>query len=407
MAYGTDPVWAQFPWGFGFIVGVYQWQWPLAIVSLLLCLGLIGLVVLGKHRAWWLVALGPILALFIQRFHTDPYRHMIVLDHPDLVAAADGGLKDDEMIVGVLLSGDPVAYPYRALYKAPVVLQTSRDQRVTMVLMWSAMANRARAFSVSRELKSRDLAVVSMPANALLVYNSRLGQFINGLTGQTPSGVRPTGFIELIPTQKMTWAQWRSAYPSTKVLPAPAGGNAPTDAIKPNMPMPEQKLVPAPQTRIVLVSTTRPVAVESSKIDDQPVNAIEGGNHILLLRDPRTHLLRAFDRQVEPDLFPRFSLRDDPQHHICLADSDTGSLWSLDGKALKGPYAATADQAAKTLRALPVEEDLTWGVMKYWMPELQIGKVLDPVTPSRPPTESPSRGTSGGTRRGPRGAGRS
>src|SRR5947209_175601 len=61
LAYGTDPTWAQFSHGIDVILWSRRLQWPLIVVALLLCLALLALVIAAKRRAWWLVALLPIL----------------------------------------------------------------------------------------------------------------------------------------------------------------------------------------------------------------------------------------------------------------------------------------------------------------------------------------------------------
>src|SRR5207302_2253924 len=102
-------------------------------------------------------------------------------------------LADGDYVVALHFGDTDYAYPYSILYRAPVVIQSDHDKR--LVVMWSAFANRASAALVRRDIKARDLEVVSMPANALLLYNSRGGQFINGLTWLTVRRQRPTGFV--------------------------------------------------------------------------------------------------------------------------------------------------------------------------------------------------------------------
>jgi hypothetical protein len=117
---------------------------------------------------------------------------------------------------GVTFGDATYAYPYSALFATPAILQADHEKR--MILMWSAFANRALAMPIGQELRSRDLEVVSTPANALLLYNSRRGEFINGLTGQTPQHERPKGFAAALPlrTAKMPWGDWRSLHPESR-----------------------------------------------------------------------------------------------------------------------------------------------------------------------------------------------
>ena len=86
VAYGASPFWAQYAHGIDAIVWTRRLEWPLVALSLILCLILLGLIVSGKRRAWWLIGLGPILALFVHRFVTDPAGGLAILDR---IAAQD------------------------------------------------------------------------------------------------------------------------------------------------------------------------------------------------------------------------------------------------------------------------------------------------------------------------------
>src|SRR4051812_9423838 len=127
VAYGTHPTFAQFSHGLGLILFSRQYQWPLATLSILLCLFLIGLVVSGKRRAWWLIGLGPVTALFIHRFYTDPLRIYSIADNLEertISSNQASFLNDDDFVVGLNFNGTDYAYPYYAIYRQPVVMQS-------------------------------------------------------------------------------------------------------------------------------------------------------------------------------------------------------------------------------------------------------------------------------------------
>jgi len=190
MAFGTNPDLAQYSHGLSVILLTRRLQWPLVAFSLLCCLVLIFLVISNKRRAWWLIALGPITALFAYRFSISPDNFFSVAENPAMLSAdTTTFVRDDDWVVGVEFEEQAYAFPYQSLYSTPVVIQSDREKR--MMLLWSPFANVARAFAMDRQTKARELDIVSMPANALLVYNARIGQFINGLTGLTPKGDRP------------------------------------------------------------------------------------------------------------------------------------------------------------------------------------------------------------------------
>jgi hypothetical protein len=388
LAYGTDPYWAQFRHGLGLIVFTHRLQWVLATVSLLLCLAVVGLIVGGRRRVWWLIALGPVLALFVHRFVSNPMREYAIIENPPCVKAdAAGAPNDSDSVVGVQFGDLYFAYAFEALYHAPVILQSSHEQR--FILLWSAGANRAMAFKIDREIKQGELQIVSTPADALLVYNARLGQFINGLTGETTEHAKPTGFHAAVASQKMTWEQWRKLHPGTLVLPATERG--PSAAILPRQPIPGLATTQPAIARIIFAPTTRPVAIPAESVGNEPANVSAGEIQLLLFRDKETGLLKAFDRRVQEDLFPMFRRKSDPKRPlVVLEDQDSGTEWSADGKGIEGPF------KGEQLKPVAVEDDLCWGVMKHWYPDLQW------VTPTqagpgnfRNPRDARQRGGSG------------
>lgn len=367
MAYGTHADLAQFEHGLTLIMLARRLQWPLVALSLILCIALIALVIAGKRRAWWLIGLLPILALFMNRFTAGPASPFSVYEDPLFVLASQATfIADDDYVVGLRFQDKWYAYPYAALYHYPVVTQAEHDKR--MMLMWSPYANRAVATSIARDLRGRDLDVVSMPAGALLIYNMRIGQFINGLTARTPSGALPLGFQSPIPTTKTTWLEWRSAHPTTQVLAAPGGGMAtgPSAPIPPRQKMPPiQSDVPADKT-IALIATTEPAAVLPEELNANPININAGDTRVFAFRDP-AGVARAFDRHVESDLMPPFrTARGEGRKGAAFIDAYTETAWSVAGVAMDG------ELKGRKLTPVPIEEDLTWGVMKYWYPTLKL-----------------------------------
>jgi hypothetical protein len=378
LAYGTDPFWAQYRRGLGLILFTHRVQWILATVSLLLCLTVVGLIVAGRRRAWWLIALGPILALFVHRFVNSPMRQFAIIETPALVKAdsASAFLKDSDYVVAVQFGDAGYAYPYAALFSAPVIIQPNHEQR--FILLWSALANRALAFKIDHDIKVGELQIVSMPANALLLYNGRGGEFINGVTGLTTTDQTPSGFHSEVPTRKMTFAQWK-AMPHKEwvgggwVMPARDGASEPSGPVRPKYALPRRAsepattTQPAPETMVIFAPTTRPIAVAIEKVTpDQAANVAAGQTQLLMFRDPSTGVLRVFDRQVSDDMFPKFRRKSDPKRPaVVLEDQDAGSEWTADGKAVEGSL------KGEQLRPVAVDEGVYWAVMKYWYPNLQ------------------------------------
>jgi hypothetical protein len=287
-AYGTAAQWAS-RWGPSGEQVIYvsrRLQWPVLTVCVLSCIALLLLVVTGKRRAYWLIGLAPVLALFAHRFSTSPMRDFRVAESPAMVSVEQVSpeqLPDQDWVVGVVISpmvsgsaaaGAPEihAYPYSALWRSPVVVQTALDQR--FVLIWNPFANFARAFQIDRDVNPRELEVVSMPVNALLVYNARYGQFINGVTGRQPDGSVPTGFARELTVQAMSWSRWKTLHPTTKVMLPPPRTD--TLAVAAAVPVRPRYVIPA-RTQSPAAEPAGPDASPGAEADlaaslDSPLN---------------------------------------------------------------------------------------------------------------------------------------
>jgi hypothetical protein len=424
VAYGNNPDLARFgETGVQAIMVCRRMQWPMVTLSVVLCVIVIALVIAGKRRAWWLIGLAPVLALFLHRFGGTTNNYLVLENPPMLSADEVSFLRPDDFVVGVVFDEQAYAYPYAALYSAPVVIQSDRGKR--MMLLWSPFANVARAYVIDRGLTARELDVVSMPANALLVYNTRLGQFINGITGRTQTGSVPSGMRASIVTSKMTWKQWRAANPETKVLPTSGrvAARAPASPVLPAYVVPEpsdrefaaaspttapatasttrptnrsatSRMARSPATvapaglsrlastaRVVVFPTSQPVAISSDRVTAEPLNLVSGHVPVLLFRDRASGGLRAFDRRIDEDLSPRFTRCSDrkrAQLGVALVDLDTNTGWSAAGVAVDGPDKRRRGQK---LKAVEVDEDVYWGVMHFWFPNLRL--IDDSPAPGR------------------------
>ena len=392
VAFGTHPDWMVFRHGLGIIMAAHRLQWPLTFLAMLLCVALLALVVSGKRRAVWVLGLAPVIGLLAYHFRSGPMRGFAVADNPPLVSAGKGAgfLGEDDYVVGLQWGESAYAFPYALLYANPVVLHVERGRR--LLLMWSPFANHATAYQVDRNLRGPELAIVSMPANALLLYNGRLGQFINGLTGQTPAGKRPTGFYQPVPTVKTTWKHWRGAHPQTRVLALPPRYTGlPRRPVLPYFPTPGADPAEAGARVTVVNAGPNGIAVPAEKVTTLPLNLTpDAGAPVVLFRDPQAGFARAFDRRFDPEVAPEFRPASNPPGAggAALLDGVTGSGWTLSGRAVSGD----ARLRGMRLSPVPVDEDLPLEVVRYWYPQvtlLDVGpedyaRAMDPAPPVRP-----------------------
>jgi hypothetical protein len=278
-------------------------------------------------------------------------------DHAPFMAA-------DDWVVGLIDGPDAVAFPYAALYSRPLVVRSGEAE--PMLLMWSPFANCATAFRIDRSIRPNELEVVAMPGNALLAYNSRVGQFINGVTGLTPGGLKPGGFLSSIPTVKTTWSRWLAAHPATIVMaPPPGAGDAPRRAVLPYFPMPRDSIDIPADTTVALIRGSSTTAMLDADVEWQPVNYSDPP--VVVLRNPLTGSVLAFRRNIDQDLVPMFfakTFRKVPR--AMMTDSDSASAWTSDGHAIDGPM------KGKKLEPVEIEDRIYYRVARLWYPGLKL-----------------------------------
>ena len=213
-------------------------------------------------------------------------------------------------------------------------------------------------------MKGRDLEVVSDPADSLLVYDGRTGQFVVALTGQRPGGGKMTGVEGALPVVKETWGQWSAEHPETKVLALAGGGPS-----APVLPRGPAAASPAGKRLVTLIGADSPFAIPTDEIGGAPLNTTAGGTPILLFRDKATGRVRAFDRHIDQDLVPVFTparAGDSKHRNAFMVDSDANCGWSATGVAVDG------DKALKGKRLKPVEvrQNVYFGPASFWYPKL-------------------------------------
>jgi hypothetical protein len=339
-------------------------------LSLVLCGVLLLMVISGKRRVWWLLGLAPILALFVRGFSPVYHPVISVLQSPHFVSVEECGdaVPDSDHVVGLIFDQRAHAIPYRALAQTPLIVLSGQDSRSLMI--WSITANCATVLPMARDCSPRDIEVVSRPADSLLLFDTRLGQFIVGVTGKTVAGAEPSGFGKPMAVEKTTWADWRTRHPQTRVLlPSSTAAEATSHPVLPLLQFKRGPGMLSGDAQICLIGTPQPVAVQPEEITEDVLNTKAGDSTVLLGRDPKTENLRAFDRHLSADLFLTFRpLARRPRKHpdAAMVDDESGSLWTLDGRAVDGPL------KGQRLAEIPVENGLYWGVMKFWMPDLMV-----------------------------------
>jgi hypothetical protein len=129
--------------------------------------------------------------------------------------------------------------------------------------------------------------------------------------------------------------------------------------------------------RVVLVGPA--LAMRDADITATPLNVTSGDVPVVIFREKASGRIVAFDRHVEADLIPRFTLNHEPKRKTAfMIDSDTNTGWSAAGVAVDGP---DRKMRGHKLAPVDVQEDVSWSAASFWLREL---KLHSPTATTRP-----------------------
>ncbi len=316
------------------------------------------------------------------------------IDAPEFERATDVGfLQPQEAVVTLTLNGDARAYPVQVLLWHEIVNDTVGGEPVTIT--YCPLCNTAIGYY--RQLGDRifDFGTSGRLYNsALVMYDRQTESLWAHYTGQAIAGALTGSQLELIPMATVAWETFLDEHPNGLVMTRPGGFgrsygtnayvNYDTPGGNPTFfgGTPDPRL--PPQTRVLVVRHGgAAVAVQLDTLSSAGVLPLDlGGVPVVALHLPGTatpiqNQQVAFGRDVgatgvfDPNVDgqaltftrkPGAASSDGPGAFI---DDQTGSTWSILGRALDGPLAGAQLQ--------PIEHiDTFWFAAAAYDPGIEL-----------------------------------
>ena len=316
------------------------------------------------------------------------------IDAPEFERAADVGfLQPQEAVVALTLNGDARAYPAQVMIWHEIVNDTVGGEPVTIT--FCPLCNTAIGYY--RQLGDRifDFGTSGRLYNsALVMYDRQTESLWAHYTGQAIAGALTGSQLELIPVATVAWETFLDEHPNGLVMTRPGGfgrqyGTNPyANYDQPDGSptffggTPDPRL--PPQTRVLVVRHSRAsVAVPLDTLQSEGVLPLDlGGAPVVAFHLPGTATpiqsqQVAFGRDVgatgvfEPTVdgqvlsftrLPGISSSDGPG---AFTDDQTGSTWTVLGRALEGPLAGT--------QLTPIEHiDTFWFAAAAYDPDIEL-----------------------------------
>jgi len=269
----------------------------------------------------------------------------IQTDSTDFVPAEKADLEEQELVVGLIIGGNPRAYPVRLLSLHEVVNDQVGDQYFAVTwcpLCFSAIVfnrevdGRILSFQASGYLLNDNLVLKDHPTDTL--WSQLLGQGIKG--------AQRGALLEVHPSTLTRWEIWKEAYPFTEVLSPLAlgyveeiydpytgyfssGAAGFSSSVEQSPRLPGKALIEG----IVLGDHQLAIPVEILRVDEIIQDKV-GSVPVLVFSLDTQQPNRVYLREVGGEILD-FELDDSKNR---LIDIQSGSVWEpTTGVAFSGP----------------------------------------------------------------------
>ena len=280
------------------------------------------------------------------------------LDNPQFTSTADADrwLDDPEPVMVLDLEGDARAYPLQVLIWHEIV--NDRVGGLPVAVTYCPLCNSAIAFDRRLEGVVYDFGVSGYLRNFdLIMWDRQTESWWQQITGEAIVGVLTGQRLNFLPAAIVSWKEFKAAHPNGTVLSRPAGsrpyGQNPYrgyDGLGRSPPAPGDRPQPLERVAALTVGGVHLAVPYSVLSSERVVNHTLNGQDIVIFYEPDT--LSPFPNRNGGGYRPVGSTGAFHRHlngrtltfthqGSQTADLETGSRWSVLGRAVEGPLAGS------------------------------------------------------------------
>lgn len=349
------------------------------------------------------------------------------LDAPKMVKAAEADfLDDDEYVLGVTVNGESRAYPTRFIWWHHVINDAVGD--VPIAVTYCSVCNTGLCFDPVVEGRPIKLDFYGLYNGVVTLCERETTSVLLQVEGRFVAGSLLGKSLKTRPLLDTTWGRWKELHPDTRVMspegpfkqyyrpknqPEPRGYDRfPAPFFRPTVTRGDKRLPPFEKVLGVALrlpekgeraiqppasrasrqtrrnrrptegeSRTEPILRRAYPIKalmeaGGVLNDVLGQKPVVAFLEPDTQTACAFSRLLDGQTLT-FEARKRGDGKIAFYDRETGSRWSIEGKADEGPL------AGKSLERLENHLSQWYGWAAYY-PETSLYGRDDPPQPGNP-----------------------
>ena len=264
----------------------------------------------------------------------------------NFVTRSDGDQEwqDAESVIGLVLGGQAKAYPIRLLSLHEIVNDRVAD--VPVAVTWCPLCYSAIVFDrhVAGQVLTFDVSGYLLESN-LVMIDRQTRTLWSQVLGQSLRGPLRRSWLEILPSQLVTWGDWKAAHPDALVLSAtrlgydpdvladPYAGYYTSGAVGLAGELDDDRL-PAKALIVGLTQAGQALALLPEQVRQAwPLHLRLGDRPLVAGYDQSLEAVIVYVREVNGD-----ALHFDRGAAGELVDRQSGSVWRLaDGRAVAGP----------------------------------------------------------------------
>ena len=310
------------------------------------------------------------------------------LTNPTFVAPDEVGyLAEDDVVMGIVINGQPRAYPHNIGWWNEIINDRIGDQSVVVSLC--PLTGTGQVFNATAGDGSQiEFGVSGLLINSnLVMYDRRDGETLYPQMIYTAiNGTRAGDRLELMPVVETTWALWQRMYPSTAVVQASTGWERYNS--RPAYNEQQYTFYPYGDYRtsneyLIFLPTTngggfdqrfetkdlvlglcrgdQTKAYPFALMPDRAViNDFVGSDPVVVLFDAGSRTALAYFSQLDDTPLSFYGVASEGLLPVEFVDAETGSRWNMLGEAVAGPL------AGRRLAQVPAYNAMWFAWTAYW-----------------------------------------
>jgi len=275
------------------------------------------------------------------------------------VPAAQAALRDDDLVLGVVVRGEARAYPINLMWEPQNEVLNDTLGGEPIAATWCPIAHSAVVYDRSIDRQTVELGAVGLERGVFILYDQQTGTYWSQVSGRATCGPGEGRSLRKKTSIVTTWERWRQLHPDTSVYADP---NLPvrrrfTEATIARItqsgggPVVNEDLVAGIEgrrtPRAYLLRKLAGPRVVNDELDGDPVVVFLAEDAVTVMALRRTAAGRTLAFAAQGD---------------ALVDAETGSRWDpMTGRAVAGPL------EGRTLEVVPLTTAL-WYAWKSQRP---------------------------------------